>query len=46
MRTLTAWLAVAALWTLWVGLFVAISALVLWMSGRLMSLSGRGRRRG
>jgi hypothetical protein len=42
----TAWLAVAAVWALWVALFIGLSAFVLWISGRLLSLSGRGRRRG
>jgi hypothetical protein len=41
----TAWLAVAATWALWVALFVGVSLLVLWISGRLLPLSGRGRRR-
>ena len=45
-RMFTAWLAVAAAWALWVALFIGLSAFVLWISGRLMSLSGRGRRRG
>ena len=45
-RTLTPWFAVAALWALGVAVFIGLSWFVLWISGRLMSLSGRGRRRG
>jgi hypothetical protein len=42
----TAWLAVVATWALWVALFVGVSAFVLWISGRVLPLSNRGRRRG
>jgi len=45
-RNLGGWLAVAALWAFGVALFLTLSWFVLWLSGRLMSLSGRGRRRG
>ena len=45
-RMFTAWLAVVATWALWVALFVGVSAFVLWIAGRVLPLSNRGRRRG
>ena len=40
------WVGVALMWALGVAVFLIISIALLWISGRVLPLAGRGRRRG
>ena len=41
MRSFLSWLAVAALWSAWVALYVAFSVVVIWLVSRFLPLVGR-----